>query len=66
MMTQPSQPLVPLVVTLVGCSMCAAACFVMLIPYQVYRFARVGFWRLRLRQRRAPDGTVLVEKRSFS
>jgi Na+-translocating ferredoxin:NAD+ oxidoreductase RnfC subunit len=65
-MPEPEKRLVPLVVTLVGCSMCAAACFVMLIPYQVYRLARVGFWRLRRQGKPHPDGTVLVEKRSFS
>jgi hypothetical protein len=69
------RPLVPLVITLVGVSMCAAACFIMLVPYQVYRLARGGWWRLRShigRSASAEGGAapsqarVLMEKRDYS
>jgi hypothetical protein len=31
--------LLPLLISLIGVSVCAAACFVMLAPYQAYRWA---------------------------
>jgi hypothetical protein len=31
--------LLPLLISLIGVSVCAAACFVMLTPYQAYRWA---------------------------
>ena len=48
----PQRSLVPLVITLVGVSMCAAACFVMLMPYQAYQLARGSWRRLRHHTRR--------------
>lgn len=42
-----NRSLVPLVLSLIGVSLCAATCFVMLAPYQIYRLAR----RTRLPQR---------------
>jgi len=56
-MTERSMPL--LVITLLGVGLCAATCFVLLLPYEAYR--RLGRWltrpeavRGRLPRRRGP------------
>jgi len=43
-----NRSLIPLVLSLVGVSVCAAACFVMLAPYQIYQLARRQAARARL------------------
>ena len=58
--------LLPLLLSLIGVSMCAAACFVMLTPYQVYRLARRGIGRIRHRIDAPRPAPVLVRKNSYS
>ena len=43
-----NRSLIPLVLSLVGVSICAAACFVMLAPYQIYLVARRQAARARI------------------
>jgi hypothetical protein len=50
--------LLPLLISLIGVSVCAAACFVMLAPYQAYRWAAGRARWLQQNARHAPQAEV--------
>lgn len=61
-----NRSLLPLVLSLVGVSVAAATCFVMLAPYQLYRFCRGGLSRVRLPRPRQQQPLHPVAVRRYS